>query len=145
MARHEQKPMEASTHYRQALMLLTGIETAETTEALRGLIYSAAESNTLGRVSDEIDRYLHSVPDDPKILRYRGWLLENAGRLTEAMGNYKEVAQQGEPWAQFQIAQILLYHKPRVTEATRGEGLAWLKQSAQQGYEPAQKLLRQIE
>lgn len=145
MHRHDHKPVEAYTHYRQALMLLTGIETAETTEALRGLIYSALESNTLDRVSDEMDRYLHIVPEDPQILSYRGWLRENSGKLAEAMGDYKEAALQGDAWSQFQIAQILLYHKPLATEETRSEGLTWLKRSAKQGYEPAQKSLQRIE
>ena len=145
MQRQNHKPIEAYTHYRQALMLLTGVENQETTEALSGLIYSARASNTLDRVSDEIDRYLRLVPQNPKILSYRGWLREKRGQVAEALEDFKEAATQGDAWSQFRVGQYLFYSQSTTTEETRQESLTWLKRSAQQGYEPAQQLLRQVQ
>lgn len=143
--RHNRKSAEAYTHYRHALMLLNGIENEETIKSLEGLIYSARESNALDRVAEEIDQYLRIGPQDLKILGYRGWLREKTGRVVEAMADFKEAAMKGDAWSQFRIAWHLLHDTSPTVEEKRKEGLAWLKQSAQQGYEPAQRLLQQVE
>lgn len=144
MLRHDRKPAEAFIHYRQALMFLRGIENEETVASLKGLIHSAKESNSLDRVSDEIDQYLRLTPHDPSVLSYRGWLQEKRGRTVEAMEDFRKAADQGHAWSQFRIGQALFYSSAPMQNKHQ-DALAWIRKSADQGYEPAVKLLRQIQ
>ncbi|MEQ1796205.1 MAG: DUF4034 domain-containing protein [Nitrospira sp.] len=144
MLRHNRRSAEALQHYRQALVFLNGIENGETIEALKGLIHSAKETHTLEAVSADIDYYLRLVPQDGTILSYRGWLREKQGRADEAFMDFKNAAVQGHAWSQFRIGQKLFYDTAFVTEQNN-EGLSWIKKAAAQGYEPAQKLLQQVD
>lgn len=147
MLRHDRRPAEAFQHFRHALVLLNGIDnpdTIDTIEALQGLIYAAQETNTLERVTDDLDRYLSIMPHDVKILSYRGIVRERQGRFEEASADFTSAAMQGHAWSQFRIGQRLLFNSPSVTEKNQQEGLTWVKKSAQQGYEPALKLLQQL-
>ena len=144
MLRIEKKEAEAFDHYRHALMFLRGIENGETVGSLEGLIYSARRLNALDRVSDEIDQYLRLVPQDLKILSYRGWLQEKRGKTAEAMDDFRKAAEQGDAWSQLRIGQILFYSSSPWQDKYH-EALAWIRKSAEQGHEPAVKLLRQIE
>lgn len=145
MLRHNRNSAEAFLHYRHALVFLNGIDNNETIEALEGLIYSALDTGTLERVADEIDHYLHIAPQNVKILSYRGFVREKQGKADEALADFASAAIQGEAWSQFRIGQRLLLSSPSATEKERQEGLEWVKKSAQQGYEPAQKLLQHLE
>jgi tetratricopeptide (TPR) repeat protein len=145
MLRHDRRQGEALKHYREALILLSGIENGEMMESLKGLIHSAKESNALPRVAEDIDRYLRLAPRDAKILSYRGWLREKQGRLGEAMEDFKTAASEGDAWSQYRVGQSLITNMSSTTEEARNEGLTWLRRSAQQGYEPARRLLQQLE
>ncbi len=64
---------------------------------------------------------------------------QNRGDLAAAFGQFKSLANAGNPQAQFELSLLYLYGKG-VKPDTR-EAMRWLKQSALHGYQPAQSNL----
>ena len=130
--------------YRKALGLLNGIDNTERLDALKGVVYNGNRTTNLEDFSQEIDETLRLAPQESRILSYRAWIRFKQGRFEEGLKDYSMAAELGDDYSQFQFGKQLYYGVPPTLMPNQQQGLTWIKKSAEQGHEAAQRFLEQL-
>ena len=78
------------------------------------------------------------------ILGYPGWIRFKQGRIEEGLKGYSMAAELGDAYSQFLVGTRLYAGVPPTLASNQQQGLAWIRKSADQGYEEAKQFLEQI-
>ena len=167
LSEHQHRPADALPHYREAVRqeprgwsweglanCLSKLQRHEEAErayaAAAGCVPHVAESwanwarclSRLKRHEEALEKIAEAVKRDPSAdewVTMRGWILEQAGRMAEAVVQYRTAAVRGDPLAMYNLAS--LYKAGRGVAVSYPLSLRWAERSLAGGEGRAAYLL----